>query len=398
MRLHSTSEIRRQNAFHIVREVIDHPDNTVSDISRKYGISVATVSSIISILRNDGLLVLSGEKASTGGRKALLYSINPEYAYFVGISITVHTVKSVLIRMDGLVLKQTFLYRTFEDTKEYCDFIYDLYLRTAEGVKEPSAVVLSFPGRFDKDTSVITRDDGFVVDVFNIEKILFCFRDVKGFSVCDASKFSALPMLQTNPDLNDCVFVSINRAISGTIIRDGHLFPLSKSDCNFGKMIVGAESCPDKKPAFRSFAACCSASHIVDTLKSLGLENIVMENAGDPGVSRYSGFFREIREGNRMFQRLWDVYLFNLAAGLNNIYAMFGLPIVISGDMANKISGFSDELHAHLSALNADITRDSISFSETGLFDDPIGAALKARYDLLEELVLQASNRRSAEE
>lgn len=60
---------------------------TIADLSKKTHASVPTVTKLILELINEGFVMELGKAHTTGGRKPLLYDINPKAGYFVGADL-----------------------------------------------------------------------------------------------------------------------------------------------------------------------------------------------------------------------------------------------------------------------------------------------------------------------
>ena len=57
----------------------------------------------------DGVIIEYGTLESTGGRKTMLLSVNPEYAYIIGIDLGGYASKVGIIRMDGTIIDDQFI-------------------------------------------------------------------------------------------------------------------------------------------------------------------------------------------------------------------------------------------------------------------------------------------------
>ncbi|MBO6170449.1 MAG: ROK family protein [Bacteroidales bacterium] len=74
----------------ILRLCITHEESSISFFSKTLGISVPTVTKLISELIDDGFLMDEGKIGTSGGRRPSIFGLNPDAGYFVGIDIARH--------------------------------------------------------------------------------------------------------------------------------------------------------------------------------------------------------------------------------------------------------------------------------------------------------------------
>jgi predicted NBD/HSP70 family sugar kinase len=81
------SDVRQRNRAQALRSVILSGTTTRAALARESGLSVASVTNIVSELISEGLVMEAGLVASSGGRPVTLLSPNPEGAYFIGADV-----------------------------------------------------------------------------------------------------------------------------------------------------------------------------------------------------------------------------------------------------------------------------------------------------------------------
>ena len=72
----------------ILRLCTRHSSYSIADFSRDLGVSVPTVTKLISELITDGLLQEEGKLGTSGGRKPSIYGLCPQAGYFIGIDVS----------------------------------------------------------------------------------------------------------------------------------------------------------------------------------------------------------------------------------------------------------------------------------------------------------------------
>ena len=80
--------IKRKNMLDVISCIRKGPVVTKTEIVKKTGLTMGTINTFVDELKATGLVTESGIALSTGGRKSVLYSFNPQSFYMVGVSIT----------------------------------------------------------------------------------------------------------------------------------------------------------------------------------------------------------------------------------------------------------------------------------------------------------------------
>ena len=83
----TVSEVRQRNRAQALRSVILSGQTSRAVLARESGLSVASVTNLVSELISEGLIVEAGSIASSGGRPVTLLAPNPAGAYFLGADV-----------------------------------------------------------------------------------------------------------------------------------------------------------------------------------------------------------------------------------------------------------------------------------------------------------------------
>lgn len=368
MKSTTTIDVRLNNAHTIIRELEARKEATNSEIAQEHGYSVSTVSNIVNILKKENLIVDLGAKQSSGGRRPVQIGLNPGYHYFVGIHITKHIIHAVLMNFSGQMIKDYFTYLSFEETEEYWNSVVSICAQMTETITEPVSVGIAVPGICDFETDRIFSLKNLGIKSLKISDIQNLFPD--SVFINDEVRLSGIAQLYGKSQYSNSVFLTLNRRVGGGLILNNEIFSLSQFDCSFGDMLISANSDDSSHSLPGSFSSFCSASQIIDTLREQGIPDV------------YDDFFSALKEGNQYYQDLWNEYLDYLAIGLHNIRAIFGLDIVIGGEMAGFLASYEDELYDRLQKWPTASTFGShkyLFFSEHGKYDAALGAALHSR-------------------
>jgi predicted NBD/HSP70 family sugar kinase len=83
----TVGEVRQRNRSQALRSIILSGQTSRAELAREVGLSIASVTNLVSELISEGLVVESGSVASGGGRPVTLISPNPSGAYFLGADV-----------------------------------------------------------------------------------------------------------------------------------------------------------------------------------------------------------------------------------------------------------------------------------------------------------------------
>lgn len=83
----TVSDVRQRNRTQALRGIILAGQTSRAELARECGLSVASVTNLVSELISEGLVIEAGSVASSGGRPVTLLAPNPAGAYFLGADV-----------------------------------------------------------------------------------------------------------------------------------------------------------------------------------------------------------------------------------------------------------------------------------------------------------------------
>lgn len=359
-------DVRLKNASTILHELELHEGTTNTDIALAYRFSIPTVTKIVNVLKENNMVRYLGATQSSGGRRAKKIGLNPDYCNFAGLHVSKHIIYFSVIDFTGQAIKNKSAFCQFEDTSSYWDFLCDFIDDATQFLTVPCIYGLAIPGICDYEQDQITHLHSLGISSLSISAVQDRLK--RKIQINHSGKISGLAQLYKKEQYANAVFLTLNRQISGVLILNNDIFTLSPYDCAFGDMIISSNPKQDPSLSGNTFVSSCSASHIIDILREEG------------NTDFYDEFFQSLEQGNEHYSQLWNEYLDHLAIGIHNIHALFGINVVIGGEMANYLPPFFNELCDKIDQYSTLVpARDYLQFSEYGCFDSAIGAALYAR-------------------
>ena len=159
IRTGSKQLIREINQALVLNAVRTHRALSRTDIARTTGLGLPTVSGITSELIEAGLVVEGETRASAGGRRPVLLSLNAAAGYAVGAKLTEHEVIAVLTDLDANVVDRHVVTLPRAEVDTVVDAIAACAdaLVPAAGGRPVYGVGVGLAGVIDRDRGVVRR-------------------------------------------------------------------------------------------------------------------------------------------------------------------------------------------------------------------------------------------------
>ena len=152
-------EIGSKNALlkkRIITHYIYSGNSTLTDLSKELDLSVPTVTKFVSEMCEEGYINEYGKLETTGGRHPILYGLNPESGYFIGVDIKKFAVNIGLINFKGdmVDLKMDIPYNlenTPEALEELCKIISNFIKKTKIKTDKILNININISGRVNPE-------------------------------------------------------------------------------------------------------------------------------------------------------------------------------------------------------------------------------------------------------
>ncbi len=152
--------LKQMNKTAVIRLLLRKSPLTKAEVASRAELTFATVSNLITEMQSEGLVLEAGYAESNGGRKPVLYSVNPDAFSFIGIDLQVEKIVCVLTNFEGtLVHSDMMTYRVEEGPHNTVRVIQTLVQKVLEAthtlLDKVPAIGVSAPGPIDNATGVI---------------------------------------------------------------------------------------------------------------------------------------------------------------------------------------------------------------------------------------------------
>lgn len=338
---------RQSNSNRIYKLIYEQGCMSKPEIAHHLELSLPTVQMSVKRMQEEGLLEETGtlETSGTGRRPVAVSCVKDAYAA-IGIDITLHHIKAVMVGIDGEDFYSIYLREQFENTDEYARkigaVVEQLLADTSFPTERVLGVGISIPG--------ITSHDGSIMISSNKIK-------VRNLLCSDIAKYIIYPCFLTNDanaagvaemwirkELQHVAYIALSDTVGGSVILNRKLCEGdNQRSGEFGHIMVhpGGRLCHCGRKGCLS--AYCSA-------------NILMEST----KSSLDEFFKELESGNTRLEPIWDEYLKDLAIGITQMRMILDCDVVLGG----YVGAYMEK---HLTRLQREVQRLS-PFGDKGEF------------------------------
>ena len=141
----------------IITHFISSGNDTIAELSKILDLSVPTITKFITELMDQRLIKEFGKVHTPGGRHPIVYGLNPNSAYFVGVDMTRHHLHIALMDFTGNILENqygiSYIYEnTTKSFDQLCDHIQNFIDKTGELKQKILNINLNISGRVNPES------------------------------------------------------------------------------------------------------------------------------------------------------------------------------------------------------------------------------------------------------
>lgn len=342
------SKIKETNRKKIIKLLLEKNEITKLDISRELDISITTVSTNISELKEIGVVEDVRSLESTGGRKAMAIKLNENCKYGLGIALTPRHIKLSLINLRSENIE---LFRIRHDNSSIEEII-DIVNSSIQSILEKNDVKydqllgigISIPGTVDTENGIIKNCYLLNVKDFNIKE-KFEYLNVPIYIDNEANLSAYYEYLNKKDIVDNLLYVSITDGLGLGIIINGKIYRGSNNSAGeMGHMKINLNGKPCK----------CGAKGCLEAYAS---KNAILDAYNDKVKNKINDIeeFEELcNSSNDIALDVLKEYISILSIGISNL-AMILDPnsIVIGGEINNLID-------TNFEYLEEEIYRDNL--------------------------------------
>lgn len=234
--------MRSSNKRQILDFMQKQPKVSKKQLAEALGLSLTSVSTFISELLREGKIISNGRADSTGGRRSILYQVNPDSYYFIGIDLQVDRLIGVILNFRGDLVGEEEVPFEDQDAGKLIPvvnrFLTEFRLKRGIPEEKIGGIGIGVPGVVNGASGLVEFAPNLgwrEVDLgsqISLNKLLIVENEANAAAVGER-RFGAAQ------NVSDIIYVSVGMGIGCGIIIESRLYPgFSFQAGEFGHMTV----------------------------------------------------------------------------------------------------------------------------------------------------------------
>jgi predicted NBD/HSP70 family sugar kinase len=346
------SKIKETNRKKIIALLLEKNEIAKLDISRILDISITTVSTNITELKNEGIVEDVRPLESTGGRKAIAFKLNENCRYSIGVALTPNHIKISLVNIKKKIIENVRIRHKNDGIeniiillKENIDIVMKKYNLSSENLL---GLGVSLPGTVDFKEGTIKYSYLLGVKDFNLKE-KFEYLNVPIYIDNEANLSAYYEFLNRKDIVKNLLYVSITDGLGLGIIINGKIYRgdnNSSGELGHTKIAINGKRCK------------CGAQGCLEAYTSMNTLIDSYNEATNSNITDIDEFEEKYNQRDEIAQRVLDKYLNILSLGISNLIMLLDPnSIVIGGDINNLLNDKID-------ILKRDIYKDNLFTDE----------------------------------
>ena len=212
----------------IITYYIYNGSSTITELSKELNLSIPTVTKIIGEMNEDGYINEYGKLETSGGRHPILYGLNPESGYFIGVNMNRFSLDIGMINFKGdLIFHKANIPYGLQNTTQAFDTLCDIVAEQIAGFNIDHDKILNIcidvSGR-------VNPESGYSYSIFNFSEqpLSEALTARIGYPVCIDNDTRALTYGEYISGCvdgeKDIIFVNASWGLAIGIVIDGKIY------------------------------------------------------------------------------------------------------------------------------------------------------------------------------
>ena len=389
--------IKEINEKLILRTIYNNRKIDRASIAKKTGLSPAAVTKITAELISQGMVLEAGSAKSSGGRKPILLSLNPQYGQFLGVKIGVGYIELVITDFTGKMLENQRCETEVSDPISIIDVIKRCWGEcSTKRNGQLLGIGVAVSGVVDSKEGIVR--DSFLLgwrDVHIAEMLKKAFGcEVLVMNDVDSFAMSHL-WLGKAGEYSNAVVITLGVGIGGALIIDGKIHTAKGGVGEIGHMTVvkdgatctcGSKGCLEAEASFgalvKKVAVSTKNMHLKELYKSV-----------KQSESSEIEYLREAKAlDQKTFMRVFGEYAQLVGIAMKNIINMLAPDYLLIGGEALEFRDHFLNESIQFAVKNAfGRLGDNVVFEVDGLGEE--SWALGSVYNLMDEKLFRVSQK-----
>ena len=361
----TTITLKKINKKSVYQYIYEHRQTAKQQIVQDLTMGLSTVSQNLNVLEKEGLISRDGFFESTGGRKAQVIQIVPEYRIAVGVGILKNMFHLAAVNLYGEAIAEETVAVPFAQSDAYYDGIassLESFLdRNGYDREKILGVSIATQGIPAPDGESVLY--GEILHNTDMKLADFSTRIPYPCRLEHDSKAAASLELWNHPEIESAVVFLLNRNLGGAVITNHKVHQgLSMHSGTLEHICID----PDGPKCY------CGNHGCLETYCSA---NALKVTAGMP-IKDFFNLLHQTQAPNLI--QIWRNYLDHLAFAIRNLNLVIDSPVIISGYLAPYF--LDADMQYLLNKVNEgslfQMTEDQLLVGNHGQYTPAIGAAL----------------------
>lgn len=374
------SKIKETNRKKIIALLLEKNEITKLDISRMLDISITTVSTNITELKNEGIVEDVRSLESTGGRKAIAIKLNENCRYSIGVALTPNHIKISLVNLKKNIIENIRVRHKNDGIENIIgllikniDILMQKYNISSEKLL---GLGISVPGTVNFKEGIIKYSYLLGVKEFNLKE-KFEYLNIPIYVDNEANLSAYYEFLNRKDILENLLYVSITDGLGLGIIINGRIYRgdnNSSGELGHIKIEIDGKQC--KCGAKGCLEAYTSMNSLIDSYN----EDI------NSNITDIDEFEEKYVHKDETAQKILEKYLKILGLGISNLIMILDPnTVILGGDINNLLEDKIDLLKKYVYKDNLFTDENSCTISIASFKESYLlGAAMMPIEEFLE--------------
>ncbi|MDD3340244.1 MAG: ROK family protein [Lachnospiraceae bacterium] len=331
-------DIKQKNRKRIYDFIRNNGSVSKQDIVYGLQLSLPTVTQNLQYFTKQGLIHTNKKIKNTGGRDATAYTYIPDVKVAVGVDITGHHIKCVVVDLCGKVLHVISKRRVFARNDAYFKCVGSIVDEVLEeaGISEDRVlgVGIAVPGLVSDDGEEVTY--GITLNFSGEKRSNFAKYISLPNRLYHDSHAAGYAEVWSRPEIKDAFYLNLGNSVGGSILIDNKVFVgNTHKSGEIGHLTI----VPDGEVCYCGqrgcFETCCNA--------------LLLSNYGDGNLGT---FFKLLDDNDEGAKKIWDQYLEYLSIAIKDIRMLFDTEIIVGGYVGAYMENRMEKLEELVDAKN----------------------------------------------
>ncbi|GLV55418.1 sugar kinase [Dictyobacter sp. S3.2.2.5] len=390
----TSRDVRRVNRSTVLHAIYRAGAISRLQLSQSCGLSVATVTNVVTELLAEGILLEAGLEASDGGRPRVLLRLNREYGYFLGVEIgeTDVVVEIFDLTLRNLRTAHFFLYGEENHPQKAVQYVIEGVTSLLTALAIPAEKVLGMglgvPGLVDH-----ADNDAVLAPAWHWQRVplkaligqslripLFLDNGAKTMALAEMHKREAVTRDET------MIVLNLGTGVGAGIIYEGTLYRgKTNSAGEWGHTVVALDGAPCRCGHRGCLEAYIGATAIIRRFRESASSSLL--SSAEDEMQALTAILAAAQHGDGAAIEVLHDTAHYLGAGLANLVNLFNPQYMILGGWVGTLLGpyLLSQVRQCVAryALAAPFEATQILVSQLGKDAGSIGAALLAHESFL---------------